>query len=197
MDAAKLGRTLVGLGVAGLIGSVLWWFIFFSNVNSAMGGRARDLGQAVQCLWSSSGPCGMITGLAGAAGHLAYQPAFFWISVVALVAGLVVNNSSAGGPAAGVAPASAGTGATYDAGKWKALTEVDPEIAAAAAEVAPYGSLALAELATKYLTLNDKQYLAAIVKQIRDKYGALLAVQLEGRQWDELGRNVDMVWRAP
>jgi hypothetical protein len=194
MDAAKLGRILIGIGVAGLIGSFLWWLIFFARVNKAFGGKASDLGNALQCLVSNSGPCGFITGIAGAAGEFAYQPAFFWISAVVLVVGLVVAGS-AGPTASGAPPARAG--APYDADKWNALTELDPEIAAAVAQVKPYGSLAVNELATKYLTLNDKQYLAAIVKQIAEKYSAALAVQLEGQQWDELGRKVDMVWRTP
>jgi len=194
MDAAKLGRTLIGIGIAGLVGSLLWWLIFFSRVSRAFGGKASDLGNALQCLVSNSGPCGFIAGIASAAGEFAYQPAFFWISAVVLMIGLVVTGSA--GPAASGGTA-AGASAPYDGGKWKALTELDPEIAAAVAQVAPYGSLAVNELAAKYLTLNDKQYLAAIVKQIAEKYNAALAVQLEGRQWDELGRKVDMVWRTP
>ncbi len=194
MDAAKLGRALIGIGIAGLIGSFLWWLIFFSKVSKAFGGKASDLGQVLQCLVSSSGPCGFITGIAGAAGELAYHPVYFWLSAVVLVTGLVVAGS-AGTPAS--ATASSGASAAYDVERWKALTEIDPEIAAAVAEVKPYGGPALAELATKYLTLNDKQYLAAIVQQITEKYSAALAVQLEGQQWDELGRNVELVWRAP
>jgi hypothetical protein len=143
---------------------------------------------------SNSGPCGFITGIAGAAGEFAYQPAFFWISALVLVAGLVVSGSAVTTASGATA---AGASAPYDAGRWRALTELDPEIAAAVAQVQPYGSLAVNELAAKYLTLNDKQYLAAIVKQIAEKYSAALAVQLEGQQWDDLGRKVEMVWRTP
>jgi hypothetical protein len=177
-----------------LVISFLWWAIFFARVNQALGGKAGDFGHALRCLVSNSGPCGFITGIANAAGEFAYQPMFFWMSAVVLVAGLVVSGA-AGSPPSGM-PGS-GTNSSYDVQKWKALTELDPEIAAAVAEVRPYGSLAVSELATKYLTLNDKQYLAAIVKQITEKYSAALAARLEGQQLDKLGRNVEMVWRTP
>jgi hypothetical protein len=186
MDGAKLGRTLIGLGAAGLALSFLWWLIFFGQVNQAFGGRAGDLAQALQCLWSISGPCGFVTAMAGAAGMFAYQPMFFWISVVALVAGLVVASSAGAEPSA-----TASSSARYDVAKWKALTELDPEIAAAVAEVEPYGSLAVTELATKYLAVNDKQYLAAIVKQITDKYRAQREAQTDGEEtYEYKGRRI-------
>jgi hypothetical protein len=188
MDGAKLGRALIGLGAAGFVVSVLWWAIFFARVNQALGGKASDFGQALRCLVSNSGPCGFITGIAGAAGEFAYQPALFWISGVVLLAGLIVAGS-AGPPSS----ASSSASAPYDVNKWNALTELDPEIAAAVAEVKPYGSVAVTEFATKFLTLNDKQYLGAIVKQLAEKYSALQ----EGEKLDELGRKVELVWRTP
>ena len=60
----KLG--LVGVGL-----SVLWWYIFYSKVNSAIGGGKGAMGEAVRCLYSKSGPCGFISGFASAAGEFA------------------------------------------------------------------------------------------------------------------------------
>jgi len=121
---------------------------------------------------------------------------FFWISAALVVIGLVIVGSSGTGIPA---PAVAGGGKissgnpSYDIDKWNALVQLDPEIAAAAAELKPLGSGAVHELASKYLVLNDKQYLGAIVKQIAERYSALS----EAEKLDELGRNVELVWRTP
>jgi hypothetical protein len=185
MDTEKLARTLVGLGVAGLALSFLWWFVFFASLSSSFGARGGDfLGHALQCLWSFSGVCAFT----GFAHPLAYQPVVFWLSAIVLVAGLVVANSAGSQPSAG---ASSGTSAGYDVEKWKALVELDPEIGAAVAQVEPYGKVAVAELANKYLTLNDKHYLAAIVKQVTDRYSAQLAAQTDGEEtYEYKGRRI-------
>lgn len=56
--------------------------------------------------------------------------------------------------------------ARYDVEKWRALVEIDPEIAAAFHEVAPYGAQYVDELAIKYLVLSDKNYLRPIVNKV-------------------------------
>jgi NitT/TauT family transport system permease protein len=83
MDAAWIGRVLAVLGAAGLLCSLLWWAVSFL--------QAMDLGHALRCLVSSTEPCRLVT---GAAGSLAYQPAVFWISAVAVVAGAVASVGS-------------------------------------------------------------------------------------------------------
>ena len=56
--------------------------------------------------------------------------------------------------------------ARYDVEKWQTLVEVDPEIASACREIAPYGAEYVDELATKYLTLLDKKYLRPVVNRV-------------------------------
>lgn len=84
---------LVGIGTIGVIGSVIWWFIFYSEVNKAFGGKSSEMGEALKCLVSNTGPCGFVTGLASATGHMAYHPMYFWISAVVLAIGLFLRHS--------------------------------------------------------------------------------------------------------
>jgi hypothetical protein len=87
---------LIVIGILGLIGSVVWWFIFYDGLNRSFGGKTSILadGQTIQCLFWNSGPCGLVTGMASATGQLAYQPMALWISAVVLVVGLVVKGSA-------------------------------------------------------------------------------------------------------
>ena len=96
MDSQKLGQNLITIGIIGVIGSVIWWFIFYSKVNQAFGGKASGMfdQQTLKCLFWNSGPCGFVTGIASAAGEFAYQPMLLWISAVVFVIGLVMKNSS-------------------------------------------------------------------------------------------------------
>jgi hypothetical protein len=58
------------------------------------------------------------------------------------------------------------TSSIYDVKRWKALVEFDPEIAAAANSVLPFGQKYVDQLAEKFLALNDKQYLSSIAGKI-------------------------------
>ena len=57
-------------------------------------------------------------------------------------------------------------GRPFDEEKWNALLRYDDAIANAAAEVRPFGDKWVDELARAYLTLEDKQYLPNILKNI-------------------------------
>jgi len=57
-------------------------------------------------------------------------------------------------------------GRPFDEEKWNALLGYDDAIANAAAEVRPFGDKWVDELARAYLTLEDKQYLPNILKNI-------------------------------
>jgi hypothetical protein len=90
----KLGHLLMKIGWAGVFGSVLWWLVFYMRVNQFMGGTASDMKHAVRCLFSSSGPCGFIQGIANAAGAFAYEPIALWISGAILLTGLILRGAS-------------------------------------------------------------------------------------------------------
>lgn len=53
--------------------------------------------------------------------------------------------------------------------KWKALVELDPEIADAADKARRYGVYYEALLAQKYLPLNDKQYLQGALEKVLEE----------------------------
>lgn len=59
--------------------------------------------------------------------------------------------------------------ATYDEKKWAILKEVDPEVRAAAQEIAALGPAYEADMAEKYQVLNDKTYLAPIVAAVKER----------------------------
>ena len=61
----------------------------------------RELGQATgrdasvfdgwSCIYSSSGVCAFVAGVAPLAGKTAYEPMLFWFGLAALVAGVVIR----------------------------------------------------------------------------------------------------------
>ncbi|WP_370677300.1 hypothetical protein [Pleomorphomonas sp. PLEO] len=57
--------------------------------------------------------------------------------------------------------------ARFDKKKWQTLKQVDPEIAAASAEICEMSPALDDTLAEKYLVLNDKTYLKALVTSIK------------------------------
>lgn len=59
--------------------------------------------------------------------------------------------------------------ATLDRRRWETLLEVDPDVAAAAAEARRYGHGFEEALAERYLALGDKSYLAAILEKIKEQ----------------------------
>lgn len=64
--------------------------------------------------------------------------------------------------------------------KWKTLVDVDPEIGRAAAQAREKGSHAEEALAKKYLAVNDKTYLQAILKSVLDDVASGAAVPRQG-----------------
>lgn len=56
--------------------------------------------------------------------------------------------------------------------RWEVLKEVDPDIAAAALQVAAMDKTYEKELAQKYLTLNDKAYLPALLSNLQQRQAA-------------------------
>jgi hypothetical protein len=57
----------------------------------------------------------------------------------------------------------------YDVKKWETLKEVDPDIEDAAKQLSAFGHIYEAQLAEKYLALNDKGYLSSIVAKVKER----------------------------
>jgi hypothetical protein len=46
---------------------------------------------ALSCLYSSSGACSLVTGVATIAGRTPYEPMLFWFGLAGLVLGLLIR----------------------------------------------------------------------------------------------------------
>ncbi len=175
VDNQKLGRSLEIVGLVGVGASIMWWVAFYASIQQAMGGP--PIGLPIRCLFFSSGPCGWISGIAGFAGYLAYNPIIFWISAAVIALGIVIDASATSRreqslklPVHSNAIVGESANINYDKNRWRTLVEVDPEIAAAANQIRSIAPWAEDELASKYLVLNDKRYLGSLVVQIASKY---------------------------
>lgn len=91
MIARRLAYGLLGLGVVVICGALVWWAVFYGDTTGEM---AVGLGDAVGCIFSSGGTCGLITGAAQAAGETAYDPAVFWAGMALLVVAALVAFSA-------------------------------------------------------------------------------------------------------
>jgi hypothetical protein len=58
------------------------------------------------------------------------------------------------------------TAEPYDRTKWKALVSYDDDIARVVQALQPFGQKYVDQLATAYLAINDKDYLAVICQKI-------------------------------
>lgn len=90
MDIKKLIKTLLALGGLVTVGALVWWVYFYSQVIKELGG---DFGDAAQCLYSSGGGCGFVSGLAQMGGATPYNPIVFWVGVILLGVGLILKFS--------------------------------------------------------------------------------------------------------
>jgi hypothetical protein len=97
MQGRGLAGSLIAIGLLGLVGSAVWWFVFFANLSATFWRTRTSVltdWHTIQCLFWSSGPCGTATELASAYGQFAYQPMALWLSAVALVIGLVMKSAA-------------------------------------------------------------------------------------------------------
>jgi hypothetical protein len=96
VDVKKFGNALAVVGVALLIGALVWWYSFYS---SAVQDFAKVTGltpqtsisDALTCLYSSSGMCGIVTAAAPIVGRTAYEPMLFWFGLAALLLGVLIR----------------------------------------------------------------------------------------------------------
>ena len=98
MNTQRLGITTIIVGVLGCVASVIWWLSFYSEINRTMSGNASLPSGAIHCLISNSGPCGLVTGIANAAGMLAYNPILLWASGAVTLIGVAIAASSESKP---------------------------------------------------------------------------------------------------
>lgn len=92
-----LSRNLKIVGLVGIAGSILWWFVFYSRVISFAGGSSREFGRAFGCLFYSSFECSFVKGVSSLAGLWPFEPFFLWLSGGILLAGLIVGAPPGGG----------------------------------------------------------------------------------------------------
>ena len=93
-------------------------------------------------------------------------------AALAIIAGLqqpitpVDQRPDTGEPAPANQPSASSAARVFDRAKWNALLKYDTDVAAAAEKISPFGSKWMDELASSFLTLNDKSYLNQIVEQV-------------------------------
>jgi|GEM_PF-6843644 len=76
---------MVKAGIAILVCSALWWIDFYNPFLDKLG---LTYGDALKCLVTNDGACGLATGFAQLAGKTHYHPELFWIGMTVLVIGL-------------------------------------------------------------------------------------------------------------
>lgn len=104
MDFNRLGNILMVVGAVAMAAACVWWFSFYSSVvreiGKASGGQGdASVFDAMSCLYSSSGICGLVSGVATLAGKTAYEPMVFWFGLAGLVAGVVIRLAAKPNPA--------------------------------------------------------------------------------------------------
>ena len=80
--ARQLGSWLILLGLGGVIASLLWWHNFY---NQAIGHAP------LECLFQATGPCQIVSKLAGFFGAAAYDARLLWASGITALLGLLLQ----------------------------------------------------------------------------------------------------------
>ncbi len=91
MDFRRLGLLLITGGGVLVVAAVAWWLHFYAPLAQDLN---VDLGRALRCLYSTSGACGLVTGVAQLGGKTPYEPMLLWIGLGALAAGILIRFSS-------------------------------------------------------------------------------------------------------
>jgi hypothetical protein len=92
MNQKKFASNLEGLGLLGIMASLFWWWKFYSPVAQSFG--SPNALPPLECLFSHSGACGIVSTVASYAGASPYEPTLFWISLAVLVVGTLIRTSS-------------------------------------------------------------------------------------------------------
>lgn len=88
MDAKKLSNLLLIVGAIVIVIAISWWGSFYGQVAREL---KANLGDALECLFSSGGKCAFVSGIAQMAGVTPYNPTIFWIGLVMLGIGLALR----------------------------------------------------------------------------------------------------------
>jgi TctA family transporter len=85
IDMLKLTPILFFVGLGSLIVSLLWWWIFYSQLRLSPG--AGDAGLPYQCFYALAGQCGVGTAAAGFYTNFAFHPILTWLGLVLSIGG--------------------------------------------------------------------------------------------------------------
>jgi len=85
----------------------------------------------------------------------------------------------------------------YDAGKWAALVASDTEIAAGVHQLGAFGERYVTELATIFLSGQDKRRPQLVIADLAAKAKADAAIAADGHELDRLGSGVETLFRTP
>jgi hypothetical protein len=96
VDFKKLGNALTVLGALMLVGAIAWWLYFYNSLArdfARVTGSKPDASvfDALSCLYSSSGACALVSGVAALAGRTPYEPMLFWFGLAGLLLGLLIR----------------------------------------------------------------------------------------------------------
>ena len=103
MKTRNLGRTLVILGILGLVGSIVWWEASYDAALRTMG-RNIQFSHPLGCLLFPTAACAQAKATAIFTTWPAYNPLALWLSLVVIAVGLAVIYRSPPLAAAPVTP---------------------------------------------------------------------------------------------
>lgn len=75
------------LGCLVLAGAVVWWWQFYSKIATFVGGPSTK--PPFECLYQTSGACGMVKDVASLVGATPYEPAVFWVGAALVIFGVL------------------------------------------------------------------------------------------------------------
>jgi hypothetical protein len=83
-----MGRVFTAIGVSMLIGAVVWWEAFYSEVQRYLGTNGP---LPYECLYSTSSGCGVVASVAQLLGASAYHPSLFWAGCASVLIGVAID----------------------------------------------------------------------------------------------------------
>lgn len=96
VDFKKLGNALTIVGAVLLVVAFAWWLYFYNSLAkdfARLTGSKPDASvlDALNCLYSSSGACALVSGMGALAGRTPYEPMLFWFGLAGLLLGLLIR----------------------------------------------------------------------------------------------------------